>query len=250
MPWATWCACGRPAQPVSIALPIVNGGFEADGAGDGAGFTPTGWTKVSGDWDVHDASNGDLSPAAGSFYLEGGNSASGELAQTIDLVACGLDPAQIDADAYRLDVSVSRANSFPDDLGRVIVEALDGATNVLTTILDTGFEAIVPEDSWVATRRLAGPASLGRAEPADPAAASAGHRQPVERGLRRRLGDGHGHDGIGADRPRTSRTASTGASPLARPPRHSPRTTRPSARRPPTAAPCSRRWKPGAVPVS
>jgi len=44
--------------PVSFALPIVNGKFEADGAGDSAGFTPSGWTKVSGDWDVHDASNG------------------------------------------------------------------------------------------------------------------------------------------------------------------------------------------------
>ncbi len=135
--------------PFSMALPIVNGGFEADGSGDGAGFTPTGWSLVSGDWDVHDASNGELAPAASGFYLEGGISASGELAQTIDLVAGGLDPAQIDADAYRLDVSLSRANSFLDDLGRVIVEALDGSANVLATILDTGFEAIVPEDSWV-----------------------------------------------------------------------------------------------------
>ncbi len=58
---------------------------------------------------------------------------------------------------------MSRANSFPDDLGRVIVEALDGAASVLATILDTGFEAIVPEDSWVRTRRLAGPVSVGRA---------------------------------------------------------------------------------------
>jgi hypothetical protein len=46
-------------------------------------------------------------------------------------------------------VALSRANSFPDDLGRVIVEALDGAANVLATILDTGFEVIEPEDSWV-----------------------------------------------------------------------------------------------------
>ena len=133
----------------SFTLPIVNGGFEADGAGDGSGFTPTGWTKVSGDWDVHDAGNGGLSPAAGDFYLEGGSSASGELAQSIDLISTGLDPAQIDADAYRLDLALSRANSFPDDLGRVIVEALDDLTNVLSTILDTGFEVIVPEDSWV-----------------------------------------------------------------------------------------------------
>ena len=71
------------------------------------------------------------------------------LASVIDLVASGLDPAQIDADAYRLDVSLSRANSFPDDLGSVIVEALDVASNVLSTLLDTGLEAILPEDSWV-----------------------------------------------------------------------------------------------------
>lgn len=135
--------------PVSLTLPIVNGGFEADGAGDGSGFTPTGWALVSGDWDVHDAGNGGLSPAAGDFYLEGGSSASGELAQSIDLVSSGLDPAQIDAYAYRLDLTLSRANSFPDDLGRVVVEALDASTNVLSIILDTGFEVIVPEDSWV-----------------------------------------------------------------------------------------------------
>lgn len=135
--------------PVSFALPIVNGSFEADGAGDGPSFTPTGWTKMSGDWDVHDAGNGSLAPAAGSFYLEGGSSASGELTQSIDLVASGLDPLQIDADAYRLDASVSRANSFPDDLGRVVIEALDGSSNLLSTLLDTSFEVILPEDSWV-----------------------------------------------------------------------------------------------------
>jgi hypothetical protein len=136
--------------PVSYALPIVNASFEADGAADSSGFTPTGWTLVSGDWDVHDAGNGGLAPAAGSFYLEGGSSASGEVTQTLDLVASGLDPLQIDADAYRLDASVQRANSFPDDLGRVVVEALDDAGIVLAPLLDTGFEAILPEDSWVA----------------------------------------------------------------------------------------------------
>lgn len=135
--------------PVSFALPIVNGGFEADGAGDGSGFTPTGWTRVSGDWDVHDAGNGSLMPAEGSFYLEGGSSASGELTQSIDLVASGLDPLRIDADAYRLDASVSRANSFPDDLGRVVIDALDGSSSLLATLLDTGYEVILPEDSWV-----------------------------------------------------------------------------------------------------
>ena len=134
--------------PASLALPIVNASFEADGIGSGTSFTPTGWTKVSGDWDVHDAGNGGLAPAVDSFYLEGGNSASGELTQSIDLIAAGLDPSQIDADAYRLDVSVSRANSFPDDLGRVVIEALDGASSLLSTLLDTGFEVILPEDSW------------------------------------------------------------------------------------------------------
>ncbi|MGI3212571.1 DUF2163 domain-containing protein [Roseovarius tibetensis] len=134
--------------PVSFALPILNSSFEADGAGDGSGFAPTGWTKVFGDWDVHDAGNGGLAPALGSFYLEGGSSAAGELTQSIDLVATGLDAGQIDGDAYRLDASVQRANSFPDDLGRVVLEALDGAGTLHATLLDTGFEAILPEDSW------------------------------------------------------------------------------------------------------
>ena len=134
--------------PVTIPLALVNGDFEADGTGDGSGFTPTGWTKVSGDWDVHDASNAGLPPATGSFYLEGGASTAGELEQTIDLVASGLDPAKIDADDYRLDVSAYRGNSFADDLGRIIVEALDGALAVLSTPLDTGFEEILPLDTW------------------------------------------------------------------------------------------------------
>ena len=115
----------------------------------GSASRPTGWTKVSGDWDVHDAGNGSLAPAAGSFYLEGGSSASGEVTQTLDLVASGLDPLQIDANAYRLDASVNRANSFPDDLGRVVIDALDGASNLLASLLDTGFELILPEDSWI-----------------------------------------------------------------------------------------------------
>ena len=135
--------------PVSFAVPIVNGSFEADGAGDGSSFTPTGWPQVSGDWDVHDSANGSLLPVTGDFYLEGGSSASGELTQSIDLLAMGLAPQKIDADAYRLDASVSRANSFPDDLGRVIIELLDGASNLLITLVDTGFEEILPEDIWV-----------------------------------------------------------------------------------------------------
>ncbi len=135
---------GSPPLP----LPIENGSFEEDGTGDGSGFTPTGWTLVSGDWDVHDAANGGLPADDGLHYLEGGSS-SGELTQSIDLLAAGLDAAKIDAGDYRLEASISRANSFPDDLGRGVIEALDGASTLISVLYDTGLEEITPEDAWV-----------------------------------------------------------------------------------------------------
>lgn len=64
-------------------------------------------------------------------------------------MAAGLDAGKIDAGAYRLDVSVMRANSFPSDQGRVIAEILDAGSAVIATPFDTGYEAITPEDSWV-----------------------------------------------------------------------------------------------------
>lgn len=134
---------------VSFGLPIINGDFEADGEASGFGYAPNGWTWVSGDWDIHDSGNGGLAAYSGQYYLEGGSSTSGEISQTIDLIAAGCDPDLIAADAYRLDFSAQRANAFTVDQGRVLLEALDGAGAVIASLLDTGLEEITPEDTWV-----------------------------------------------------------------------------------------------------
>lgn len=133
----------------SYPLPIINGSFEADGVIASSNTAPTGWIFVSGDWDVHDGWNGSLTPFEGDYYLEGGSGFHGEISQTVDLIAAGLNSSKIDADAYRLDTSVWRANSFPDDLGCVIIEALDEAASVISVLFDSGFEQIIPEDVWV-----------------------------------------------------------------------------------------------------
>ncbi len=134
---------------VSFVVPFINGNFDADGAADRSGFTPTGWTLVSGDWDIHDVSNGALVAYTGQYYLEGGVSSAGELSQTVDLLAAGCDPALIDAEGFRLDFSIQRANAFTLDLGRVVLETLDETGGLVSVLLDTGYEEITPEDVWV-----------------------------------------------------------------------------------------------------
>jgi hypothetical protein len=158
----TGCACARWPPPLSFALPLINASFEADGAKDSSSFVPSGWTKVSGDWDTHDASNGGLAAQAGSFYLEGGSSAAGELAQTLDLLATtSLDAAIVDAAGYRLSFSVWRANSAPLDEGRVVVELLDAADALIACAYDSGYEAVIPEDSWLKRELVDYPVPIG-----------------------------------------------------------------------------------------
>ncbi len=129
---------------------FVNPSFEADGAVDG-GAAVTGWTVVSGDWDVHDGTNGGLAPFAGGWYLEGGNDAVGdigEIRQEVGLAAGGLDAGKIDAGDYTLTLGFARANSFADDEGQVIAELLDGGGALIAVMGDTGLEEITPEDTW------------------------------------------------------------------------------------------------------
>ena len=136
---------------VPTAVPvvsIVNPSFELDALGTSVASI-TGWTIDSGNWDLHDNTNGGLSPYIGTQYLEGGNSASGQVSQVIDLTTAGLSTTKIDAGSYNMDFSIQRANSFPLDTGRVLVEWLDASDVVVTTPLDTGEEAITPEDTWV-----------------------------------------------------------------------------------------------------
>ena len=161
--------------PVSMALPIVNGGFEADGAGDGAGFTPSGWTKVSGDWDVHDASNGEP-VARGREFLP--------RRRQLGVGGAGAD--------HRLGLVRSRSRA--DRCGRLsagcvgepgeLVPRRSGARHRRGPGRGDDRARHHPRHRLRGhrarrqlgpARHLTGPASLGRAEPADPAAASACH---------------------------------------------------------------------------
>lgn len=141
-------------EQVTFALPVINGDFEADGLQDASTFTPTGWSRLSGQWDTHDASNGALPLYSGSVYLEGGSTATGEVTQTVDLVPTIIG-AKIDALAYELDVSIARGNSYDSDMGRVIVELLDASDQFVSTVMDTGFEVILPTGSWELRQALA-----------------------------------------------------------------------------------------------
>ena len=130
-----------------IVLPVVNRSFEADGVGDPASVR--GWTVDSGAWVIRDQDNGGLVPAHGGCFLMGGMAASSRIRQEVNLTGM-LDPVKIDAGDYVLTFQVQRANDYPLDRGRVLVEVLDASNTVIATPLDTGFEEIVPEDTWVA----------------------------------------------------------------------------------------------------
>ena len=131
----TWSGC------------INNGSFESDSVQNNA--NPTGWTVVSGLWDIQNVANGALDAFQGDVYLQGGSSSSSEIEQIVDLINLGVDPVRIDLGKISVDFTVRRANAFPLDEGRVVLEAIDATGTVVTTLLDTGFEEIIPEDTWV-----------------------------------------------------------------------------------------------------
>lgn len=134
----------------AISNALVNPDFELDALGTSVASL-TGWTIVSGNWDLHDSSNNGLSPHAGSQYLEGGNTGSGEIRQDIDMEAILPQLSSIDAGNILIQFVGWRANSMVDDEGQIIIEYLDSAGAVLTTAYDSTSEEITPEDTW-ATR--------------------------------------------------------------------------------------------------
>jgi hypothetical protein len=133
-----------------------NMSFDIDTAATGIS-TLTGWTIVSGVWDLFTSDNG-LTPDDGVNFLSGGAGASGVIEQSIVLADAGIDVAEIDAGNATADFSIRRANQFTDsDEGRVIVTFRDASGVVVGTPLDTTSEAISPEDTWV-TRSFTGTA--------------------------------------------------------------------------------------------
>lgn len=134
----------------------ANMGFEQETAGL-AKTAITGWTVVSGNWNIFTSDQG-LSPDEGSLFLAGGTSSSGVLDQIVTLEDIGISTSEIDAGNVTADFSIRRANQTGiADTGRVIVQARDASGVVLSTLLDTTAEAISPEDTWV-TRSFTGSA--------------------------------------------------------------------------------------------
>jgi hypothetical protein len=133
-----------------------NMSFDVDAAGL-AITSLTGWTIVSGTWDLTVSDHG-LTPDDGVNFLTGAGSASGVIEQSVTLADIGIDVTEIDAGNATADFSIRRANSNTgSDEGRVIVTFRDASGVIVGTPLDTTSEAISPEDTWV-TRSFTGTA--------------------------------------------------------------------------------------------
>lgn len=116
-----------------------------------AGATPTGWDLSAGsDWTATDS----VAPpgqADGTRYLTGGNASAAEqfVAQTFDLVADGVNTADIDAGkiaftVFALLVQIANlSTSFP----RIVVESLDADGAVLAT-KDTRYITLDTPNAW------------------------------------------------------------------------------------------------------
>lgn len=124
----------------TVSVPFVNAGFDAGSL--------SGWTLVSGSASAKTA-NSPLVPHAGSHFLEGNSVAAFEVLQSVDMTGL-IDGNQVDAGSYRASFACQRANGDSDSLdqGRVVVELLDAADAVLTTIFDTGWEAFQTFGVW------------------------------------------------------------------------------------------------------
>jgi len=133
-----------------------NMGFEIGTAGTGK-TSIEGWTILTGTWNLY-ASNGGLSPDSGGLFLSGGAGSNSSIEQIINLEDIGISTTEIDDGNATADFSIKRANQTATlDTGRVIVQFRSEAGAILGTPLDTGSEAITPEDTWV-TRSFTGTA--------------------------------------------------------------------------------------------
>ena len=133
----------------TIEEPLDDPSFDVDTAGTySTSVQMTDWTIISGSWDLVTSNNG-LSPFDGTKFLIGTDTFStGELEQSVDLIAEGFTEARINANGLKAYFSIQRANSTSEsDTGRVRVECLDSNNVVLSTVFNTGFESFT-QDVW------------------------------------------------------------------------------------------------------
>lgn len=123
----------------TVAIPIVNGGFETG--------STTGWTITGPVLSLVSSVDTTL-PQAGSYFLRGG--ANSELVAQQDVTLSSfLTTSKIDSGDYIITVGGWRCNAGLDllDLGQLQILLLDGSGAVLTTLLDTGPEMV--GGAWV-----------------------------------------------------------------------------------------------------
>lgn len=137
------------APGINIPNVMENASFELGTPAEPVSDLPN-WTIVNGTWRLTNTFEG-LAADDGVLYLQGGDSVSGELLQTIALETLGLNIAQVQAGNVEASFSIRRANNAASDEGRVLVQFLDSLKAPVGTLLDTGSEAISPDDVW-ATR--------------------------------------------------------------------------------------------------
>lgn len=131
---------------------VANGDFELDAQGLGVSSV-TSWDIISGSWDLAGGSQ----TSNGLSNLEGGNSSSGEISQTIDLVALEASATNIDNNQYDIDFTGYRRNPTSNHPGQIIVEALSQGLAVIATLYDSGSEAVPTGAAWTQRQSLSVP---------------------------------------------------------------------------------------------
>jgi len=129
---------------------LTNGGAESDAVGTyNAGTPPTGWTVDSNSIDIVGTTSG-LAPKEGSKMFIGTTGVdTAEMHQDISLATEGFSATAVDEIGVHAAFSMYRANASTNaDKGRIRVEFLDASGTIISTGLDTGLEAITPQDTW------------------------------------------------------------------------------------------------------
>jgi hypothetical protein len=128
------------SAPARIAVPILNSSFDFITA-----TKPDNWTEILGTVEAV-ADDVPLLPASGSAMVVGAVGAdSFGIEQVISIQSLGISDATIDLGQVAASIHVRRGTGgiAQKCLGRFLVEALDGSSNVIGVIYDSGFDHIV-----------------------------------------------------------------------------------------------------------
>ena len=131
------------SAPARIAVPVLNPSFESVTA-----TKPDDWTEILGTVEAV-ASESPLTPANGSFLVHGADAASSfGIEQIVSIQSLGISDATIDLGQVAASINARRGTGglAQKCLGRFLVEALDGSSNVIGVVYDSGFEHIVNLD--------------------------------------------------------------------------------------------------------